>query len=186
MIKTLYSILVFSILAIVFVPTIVNADAKQQVLEEKDGDALMRISYDQDKAGLGEPVPFTFDLLKGDESSQLDFESLRVRIKPEGLDRDLFIADVNKSSTGLTSITYDFPESGIYTFDIQYMNGEKLLADHSFDFEISKSTLGFTSDLPEKDTTIEESKSSTPQFLWIITLVAGLIGGWILRSFKKQ
>lgn len=186
MIKRVYPIFASFIVAIVLMPIIVRADAKQQVLEERDGEALMRISYDQDKAGLGEPVPFTFDLLISDESSPLDFQSLWVRIKPEGVDRDLFMADVHKSPTGLTSITYDFPESGVYTFDIKYMDGEKLLADHSFDFEISKTAVGFSTDSPETEVNTKETKTSISQFLWIITLVAGLVIGWVLRSLKRQ
>ena len=176
---------VLIILVFVFslIPGLTQADAGEQILEEDVGDVLVWVSYDEKKAGLGEPVPFTFNLLEKDESGSLPFESLEVQIKSKGIDRDLLIANIKRPSSGLATFTYDFPKTGVYSFTIKYQKGENVLAEHSFDFEISKDD---EADTGFAVTNQEEKVVRSPafQYLWVAALIIGFIVGWLLRRPK--
>jgi hypothetical protein len=186
--KIVLTFIFFSI--ITSLPYMALADAEAQVLEVKVNNAVIKVSYDQDKAGLGEPVPFTFELLQEDESAEMSFDSLWINIKPK-LDqsKDLLAAEVKKSDAGPTSITYDFPQTGEYTFAIRYNRNDTALADHTFDFAISKDSSvqsGFST--PDERQSIIESDKINPMvsYLWIITLCAGIILGWAARTFIRK
>ena len=172
-------------------PYVALADAEAQVLEVKVNNAVIKVSYDQDKAGLGEPVPFTFELLQEDESAEMSFDSLWINIKPKAnQNQDLLIAEVKKATSGSTSITYDFPQSGEYTFAIRYNRNDTVLAEHTFDFAISKESLdqtGFGSLNDENKNSKEaNTTNSMTNYLWVITLCVGIILGWVAKTFIKK
>lgn len=172
-------------------PYMALADAEAQVLEVKVNNAVIKVSYDQDKAGLGEPVPFTFELLQEDESAEMPFDSLWINIKPK-LDpsKDLLVAEVKKSDAGPTSITYDFPQTGEYTFAIRYNRNDTALAEHTFDFAISKDSsvkAGFSTLIDEDKINIgTDPTNPLIDYLWIVTLGAGLILGWMARTIIRK
>lgn len=182
-------IIVIYLIAFAALPRVIYADAEQQTLEQIVGETLIRVSYDQEKAGVSEPVPFTFDLLKPDESNQVPFDSVMVNIKSKETNRDLFIADVVKASSGLTSITYDFPKTGEYAFTIRYKGSGVILAEHSFDFVISKDTAETGFDQVKEDqieVTAVNKSSEFNNYLWIAALVLGLGLGWFLKTIRAR
>ncbi len=187
--KIVLTIIYFLIATIL--PHMALADAEAQVLEVKVNNAVIKIGYDQDKAGLGEPVPFTFELLQEDESAEMPFDSLWINIKPKvNQNQDLLIAEVKKASTGSTGITYDFPQTGEYTFAIRYNRDDRALAEHTFDFAISKESLeqtGFSNsnNMNSNNATVE-TKTSMNKYLWIVTLGTGLIVGWLAKTFRRK
>jgi len=179
------------LLMAISLPYIALADAEAQVLEVKVNNAVIKVSYDQDKAGLGEPVPFTFELLQEDESAEMLFDSLWVNIKPkDNQNRDLLVAEVKKQESGVATVMYDFPQTGEYTFAIRYNRNDIVLAEHTFDFAISKESLdqtGFSKSSSENSNNITiDTNSSVNKYLWILTLGIGLILGWIEKSFTRK
>ncbi len=176
---------VLIILVFVFslIPGLIQADAGEQILEEEVGDVLVWVSYDEEKAGLGEPVPFTFNLLEKDESRSVSFESLEIQIRQKGIDRDLLAANIKKPSSEPAIFTYDFPKTGVYNFAIKYQNGKNVLAEHSFDFEISKDEQADTGFAVAN----QGEKTFRPlvfQYLWVATLIIGFIIGWLFKKPK--
>lgn len=179
-------------LTITLLPNIVLADAENQVLEEKIGNKIVRVSYDQDKAGLGEPVPFSFALLQEDESAEALFDSLWLNIKPKtNPEQDLLIAEIQKANTGATGITYDFPQTGEYTFTVRYNQDNVVLAEHTFDFAISKE--------PPNEASIDKSANENidiantvlkdnllTKYVWVATLIGGLLFGWIAKTLISR
>jgi hypothetical protein len=184
--------IIFIVCSVVLValPGVIHADAQQQTLEQVVGDKLIRVSYDQEKAGISEPVPFTFDLLTSDESRQISFDSIWISIKSKESNRDLFVSDVIKASSGFTTITYDFPKTGEYTFLIRYKENGSVLAEHLFDFAMSKDTteIGFDESQQEQGSEVTDASSNTiSRYLWVVTLAGGVVLGWFLRFiiFKR-
>ncbi len=177
-------ILVAIYFASIFLPMLSYADAAPQTLEQRVGNILIKVSYDQEKAGISEPVPFTFDLVKPDESEQVPFDSVWVNIKSKEDNRDLFIADVKRAASGLTSVTYDFPKTGEYIFSISYNESERVLAEHSFDFAMSKDTaeIGFDSPAEEQQTNTAGANSDFLKYAWVGSLLLGIALGWFIRS----
>ena len=180
-------IFIIYLIGFVALPNIIYADAEAQTLEQQVGNVLIRVSYDQEKAGVSEPVPFTFDLLKSDESEQLPFDSIWVNVKSKENNRDLFTADVKKASSGLTSITYDFPKTGEYTFAIRYQENGTVLAEHSFDFAISKDTAETGFDKSNEESKIEvSSNTNATRYLWVVALIGGIGLGWFLKLMTAK
>lgn len=172
-------------------PYMALADAEAQVLEVKVNNAVIKVSYDQDKAGLGEPVPFTFELLQENESAEMPFDSILINIKSKvNQNLDLLVAEVKKPISGAATIVYDFPQTGEYTFSIRYNRNDTTLAEHTFDFAISKESVaqtGFSKPNNESSNNVTtDANSSLNNYLWIATLGVGLILGWVARTFIRK
>jgi hypothetical protein len=155
---------------------IVNAHGITKTLEQQVGDVIVKVGYDEAHANLGDPAQFYLSLEKSDRSDAVSFDSVLVRIRPQEDEyRDVFNANVRQATLGPTTVTYDFPKTGVYKLTVRYFAEGKTLAEHTFDFP-------FTKPISKEDA---KQTSYFGKYFWIVSLVGGFTIGLVLKGSRR-
>lgn len=124
-------------LGALFSPAIpVRAHGVGESLEKVVGEYLVDVGYDVLELRAGEPVRFDFTLWASDESEEVPFSDVWLRVSRGNT---LVLAGgLHKPRFGKTGITYIFPEEGEYTLFVRFQNGDESLVETSFPLTVEE------------------------------------------------
>ena len=165
--KTFYNLLVLLLTFTIF-PFNANAHGLETTESQVVGEYLVQLEYDTiGNINAGEAIRFSFELLDPDTKETIKFNRVFVRIVkkdgPLAYVGNQYALDVSGIIAANSSLI--LPEEGDYDFNLQFFRGEEKLIEHTFTLPV------------DPDWSKKNKSNGAMSYLWIMTLVGGLIGG---------
>lgn len=156
-----------------FAPVALSAHGVGESFEQEVGGFYIDVGYNTFLFTEGSSVRFDFLVTKSDSGEPIEYTDAFVRIE-EG-ERVVFAGRVYRPLFGPTVLTYTFPRSGEYTFDVSFQNGDERLVEASFPLTVEpEETSGGWVDL------------LLPAFVGFVLGAAALRGGKLLTAANPE
>ncbi len=114
-----------------------------QTLTQAVGNYILDLEYESLALRAQEPVRMNFSIRWADPAHKPDLEftdawvSIIEANTKGGFDPTVFAAPIFKAKFGPTGMTYVFPAGGIYEVAVRFENGDKTIAESSFELTVA-------------------------------------------------
>lgn len=146
------------------------------------------IAFEYDTLGnvsAGDFVSYDFDLLDANTKEFLDYSRLFFRLTQKGHNTPFLtgnIAPVDIFGKKASRINLTIPDPGEYTAKLDFYDAKnQKITEASFDYTVDPPTQYGTTDTAKKTDTFDPKK-----YLWVITLVGGIILGMVINKAMKR
>jgi hypothetical protein len=146
------------------------------------------IAFEYDTLGnvsAGDFVSYDFDLLDANTKEFLDYSRLFFRLTQKGHNTPFLtgnIAPVDIFGKKASRINLTIPDPGEYTAKLDFYDTKnQKITEASFDYTVDPATQYGTTDATKKTDTFDPKK-----YLWVVTLIGGVIIGMIINKAMKR
>lgn len=104
--------------------------------ERTVGNVLIDIGYSEEEIAAGEQVNFDFNIYDAQTGEAVAFTDAWVRVEHN---RNTFFAGgIHRPPLGATTMMYQFPDAGTYTFAVRFQNELETVAESEFDVTVGE------------------------------------------------